>query len=108
MSGLFHLERLLYCLSFKDERATIQGQLLKVFLPMIGVSDGGMCGRHSHSTSPRSSAHIRNRHRAYSFRRWSNMSSATVILLTDGEWVYVPVPPGKVSVDAIGCIINGY
>ena len=36
---------LLYCLSFKDERA-IQGQLPMVFLPMISVPDGGMCGRH--------------------------------------------------------------
>ena len=36
MSGLFHLELLLYCLSFKDERA-IPGQLPKVLLPMIGV-----------------------------------------------------------------------
>ena len=35
-----------YCLSFKDERA-IQGQLPKVLLPMIGVPDGGMGGRHS-------------------------------------------------------------
>ena len=26
------------------------------FLPMIGVADGGMCGRHLLSTSPRSSA----------------------------------------------------
>ena len=46
MSALFHLELWLYCISFKDERA-IQGQLPKVFLPMIGVPDGGMCGRHS-------------------------------------------------------------
>ena len=46
MSGLFHLELQLYCLCVKDERA-IQGQLPKVFLPMIGVSDGGMCGSHS-------------------------------------------------------------
>ena len=41
MSGLFHLERLLYCISFKDERV-IQGQLPKVLLPIIGVSDGGI------------------------------------------------------------------
>ena len=46
MSGLFHLELYLYWLSFKDERAN-QGQLPKVFLPMIGVPDGEMCGRHS-------------------------------------------------------------
>ena len=45
MSGLFHLELQLYCLSFKDERA-IQGQLPKVLLPMSGVTDGGMGGRH--------------------------------------------------------------
>ena len=44
MSGLFYLE--LYCLSLKDERA-IQGQRPKVFLPMIGVPNGGMCGKHS-------------------------------------------------------------
>ena len=63
MSGLFHLELTLYCLSFKDERA-IQGQLPKVFLPMIGVPDGERCVRHSLSTSPRSSsrAHSRDRH----------------------------------------------
>ena len=36
----------LYCLSFKDE-TEIQGQLPKVFLPMIGVPDGGMWGRNS-------------------------------------------------------------
>ena len=42
MSGLFHLELYLYCLSFNDGRA-IQGQLPKVLLPMIG----GMGGRHS-------------------------------------------------------------
>ena len=30
-----------YIVSFKDER-DIQGQLPKVFLPMIGVPDGGM------------------------------------------------------------------
>ena len=47
MSGLFHLELWLYCLSFKDEERAIQGQQYKVFLPMIGVPDGGMCGRHS-------------------------------------------------------------
>ena len=35
----------------------IKGQLPKVFLPMIGLLDGGMCGRHSQRTSPRSSAH---------------------------------------------------
>ena len=46
MSGLFHLELWLYCLSFKDEIA-IQGQLPKVLLPMNGVPDGGMGGRHS-------------------------------------------------------------
>ena len=33
-------------MSFKDERA-IQGQLPKVLVPMTGVSDGGMGGRHS-------------------------------------------------------------
>ena len=44
MSGLFHLE--LYCLSFTDERV-IQGQLHKVLLPMAGVPDSGMGGRHS-------------------------------------------------------------
>ena len=27
---------------------------------MIGVPEGGMCGRHSYSTSPRSSAHSRD------------------------------------------------
>ena len=36
---------------------------------MIGVHDGGMGGRHSLSTSLRSSAHSRDRHRASSFRR---------------------------------------
>ena len=36
----------------------IHGQLPKVFLPMIGVPDGGMSGRHSLSTSPKSSAHV--------------------------------------------------
>ena len=46
MSGLFHLELYLYCLSFIYER-DIQGQLPKVLLPMIGVPDGGMGGRHS-------------------------------------------------------------
>ena len=46
MSGLFHLKLYLYYISFKDER-TIQGQLPKIVLPMFGVSDGGMCGRHS-------------------------------------------------------------
>ena len=40
-----------------------------VFLPMIGVPDGGMCGRHPQITSPRSSAHSRDRHGAGSFRR---------------------------------------
>ena len=45
MSGLFHLELQLYSLSFKDERP-IQGQLPKVFLNMIDVPGGGMCGRH--------------------------------------------------------------
>ena len=44
MSGLFHLE--LYCLSYKHEMA-IQEQLPKVLLPMIGVPDAGMGGRHS-------------------------------------------------------------
>ena len=37
----------------------IQGQLPKVFLPMIGVLDGGVCGSHSQNTSPGSSAHSR-------------------------------------------------
>ena len=46
MSGLFYLELWLYCLSFKDER-TIQGQLTKVLLPMVGVPDGGIGVRHS-------------------------------------------------------------
>ena len=46
MFGLFNLELQLYCLSLKDERA-IRGQLPKVLLPMIGVPDGGMGGRHS-------------------------------------------------------------
>ena len=46
MSGLFHLELQQYCISFKDERV-IQGQLSKVFLPMIGVPGDGMCGRNS-------------------------------------------------------------
>ena len=46
MFGLFHLELQLYCLCVKDERV-IQGQLPKVFLPMIDAPDGGMCGRHS-------------------------------------------------------------
>ena len=46
MSGLFHLELYLYCLSFEDERA-IQGQLPKVLLTTIGVPDDGMGGRHS-------------------------------------------------------------
>ena len=46
MSGLFHLELQLYCLSFKDERA-IQGQLPKVLLHMNGVPDDGMCGSNS-------------------------------------------------------------
>ena len=36
---------------------------------MIGVPDGGVGGRHSLSTSPRSSAHSRDRHRAGSFHR---------------------------------------
>ena len=39
-----------------------------VLIP-IGVPHGGMCGRHSYSTSPRSSAHSRDRHREGSFRR---------------------------------------
>ena len=43
--------------------------LRKVFLPMIGVPDDGMCGRNSLSTSPRSSAHSMDCHRACSFRR---------------------------------------
>ena len=50
-------------------KRVIQGQLPKVFLPMIGVPDGGMGGRHSLSTSPRSSAHSKDRHRVVSFRR---------------------------------------
>ena len=66
MSRLFHLELYLYCLSFKSERA-IQGQLPKVFLPMIGVLDGGMCGTHSLSTSTRSSSQSRDCHRPGSF-----------------------------------------
>ena len=68
MSALFHLELKLYCLSFKDERA-IQGQLPNVLLPMIGVPDVGMDGKHSQSTSPRSSAHSRDRHREGTFCR---------------------------------------
>ena len=66
MFGLFHLELQLYCLSSTDERAI---QLPKVLLPMIGVLDGGMGERHSSCTSPRSSAHRRDRHRTGSFRR---------------------------------------
>ena len=46
MSGWVQLELKLYCLSFTDER-DIQGQLPKVLLPMIGVHDSGMGGRHS-------------------------------------------------------------
>ena len=65
MSGLFYLELDLYCLSFKDERA-IRGQLPNALLPMIGVPDGRMYGRHSESTM--SSAHGRDRHRAGYFR----------------------------------------
>ena len=45
MSLLFHLDLWLYYISFKDNRA-IQGQLLKVFLPMLVIYDGGMCGKH--------------------------------------------------------------
>ena len=59
MKGPFRDNCLRYLLSFKDERA-IQGQLPKVFLPMIGVPDGVMCGKHSWSTSPRSSAYSRD------------------------------------------------
>ena len=46
MSGLFHLELYLYYIAFKDERA-IQRQMPTVLLPMIGVPDGGIGGRHS-------------------------------------------------------------
>ena len=35
---------------------------------MIGVPDGGMCGRHSYDTSPRSSTHSRDRHQAGTLR----------------------------------------
>ena len=38
-------------LSFNDERA-IQGQLPKLFLPMLGVPDGGMCRHNLHSSLP--------------------------------------------------------
>ena len=41
----------------------------KVLLSMIGVPDGGMGGRHSKSTSPRSSSHSKDRHRAGFLRR---------------------------------------
>ena len=34
----------------------------KVFLQMIGVPNGGICGSHSKSTSPRFSAHSRDHH----------------------------------------------
>ena len=46
----------------------IQGQLPRVFLVM-SVPDGGMCGRHSSSTSPSSSVHSRYHHPACSFCR---------------------------------------
>ena len=51
MSGLFHLELYLYCLTFNDEMA-IQGQLPKVFQPMIGVLDSGMCRHNWHFSLP--------------------------------------------------------
>ena len=35
-----------YIISFTDEKV-IRGQLPKVFLPMISIHHGGMCGRHS-------------------------------------------------------------
>ena len=47
----------------------IKSQLPMVFLPMIGVPDGGRCGRYPYSTSPRSSVHSRDHHRTGSFRR---------------------------------------
>ena len=54
-------------------KRTFKDNCLKVFLPMIGVPDGGLCGRHSLSTSPRYSAYSRDRHQAGSFRRSPGM-----------------------------------
>ena len=46
---------------------------------MIGVPDGVMCGKHSYSTSPMSSAHSRDRHREGSFRRSPGVSVFSVL-----------------------------
>ena len=45
---------------------------------MIGVRDGGRCGIHWSSTSPSSSAHSRDCHRAGSFR----MSHILLVVMT--------------------------
>ena len=63
----------------------IQGQLPKV-LPMIGVPDGGMGGRHSLSTSPMSSAHSRDRHREGSFGRFPLFCSLAFLIHNSMSW----------------------
>ena len=56
MSRLLHLELYLYC--YPSKMSVIQGQLPKVCIPMFGVADGGMCGRHSYSIRSRPSNKI--------------------------------------------------
>ena len=70
------------------ERA-IQGQLPKVFLPMVGVPDSGKCVKHSQSNSPRSCAHIRDRHPAGSFRE----SPHFLLMILDPRYVVKFCPP---------------